>query len=122
MFAFFVRTLRLELADVLAQPFILAAAAKGLPRRRVLWHAFRNALNPMISLAGITIGGLLSGAVVVEKVFAWPGLGALIVDSILSRDLFVALDCVLVSAVLVIVANLLADLILALNDPQIRYK
>lgn len=122
MVGFFTRTLRLELIDVFDQPYILAAAAKGLPAHRVLWHAFRNAVNPVISLTGVTLGGLLSGTVVVEKVFSWPGLGALTVDSILARDLYVALACVLVSAVLVIIANLFADLILAWNDPQIRYE
>lgn len=122
MIGFFVRTLRLELIDVFDQPYILAAAAKGLPTHRVLWHAFRNAVNPIISLTGVTLGGLLSGAVVVEKVFSWPGLGALTVDSILARDLYVALSCVLVSAVVIIIANLAADLLLAWNDPQIRYE
>ena len=122
MVGFFTRTLRLELIDVFDQPYVLAAAAKGLPPYRVLWHALRNALNPVISLTGVTLGGLLSGAVVVEKVFSWPGLGALTVDSILARDLYVALACVLVSALVVIIANLLADLLLAWNDPQIRYE
>lgn len=120
--SFFIRTTRLELIDALDQPYITAAAAKGLPQRRIAWHAFRNAANPLISLAGLTLGGLLSGAVIVEKVFSWPGLGSLTVDSILNRDLFVAIDCVLVSALMVILANLLADLLLALNDPRVRQK
>lgn len=120
--AFLLRALRLELIEVFEQPFILAAVAGGLPPHRVLVRALRHALNPMISLMGVTLGGLLSGAVVVEKVFNWPGLGALIVDSILSRDLFVALNCVLVSAALVIAANLAADLTLAINDHRIRYR
>lgn len=119
--AFFVRNLRLEMIETLRQPFVLAAAARGLPAHRVIFHALRNALNPTISMAGITFGGLLSGSVVVEKLFDWPGLGALTVDSILSRDLFVVLNCVLASALLIAVANLLADLILAWNDPRIRY-
>jgi peptide/nickel transport system permease protein len=118
--AFLVRTIRLEMVEALQQPYVVAAAAKGLPPYRVVYHALRNALNPVISLLGVLLGGLLSGAVVVEKVFRWPGLGALIVDSILSRDLYVALNCVLVSALLVIVANLLADLLLAWNDPRVR--
>lgn len=118
--ALFLRTLRLELLDALAAPYVLAAAARGLPRRRIIWHALRNAANPIISLTGVTLGGLLSGAVVVEKVFSWPGLGSLTVDSILARDLYVALGCVFVSAVLVIVANLAADIVLAWNDPRIR--
>jgi peptide/nickel transport system permease protein len=120
--ALFLRTLRMEMLDVQKQQYVVAAAAKGLPRLRVLWHALRNAANPLISLSGVTLGGLLSGAVIVEKVFGWPGLGSLTVDSILARDLYVALNCVLVSAVLVILANLLADVLLAWNDPRIRYQ
>ena len=86
----------------------------------MVWHALRNAANPVISLAGITLGGLLSGAVVVEEVFGWPGLGSLIVDSLLMRDLYVALNCVLLASFFVIVANFFADLLLALNDPRVR--
>ena len=109
--------------DVLGQDYIVTAKVKGIHERRILyWHALRNAVNPVISLTGVTLGGLLSGAVVVEKVFSWPGLGALTVDSILARDLYVALACVLVSAFVVIIANLLSDLFLAWNDPQIRYE
>ena len=118
--ALFARTLRLEMISVLGQPFTAAAVAKGLPRRRVLWQVLRNAANPVISLVGLTLGGLLSGAVVVEKVFSWPGLGALTVDSILARDLHVALGAVLVSALFVVLANFLADLLLAWNDPRVR--
>jgi peptide/nickel transport system permease protein len=117
--AFLFRTLRLEMIETLSKPFIVAARAKGLPNSKVIWHAFRNSINPVISLAGITLGGLLSGSVVVEKVFNWPGLGALVVDSIISRDLFVALYSVLISAILIILANLLADLLLWMNDPRI---
>lgn len=118
--ALFARTLRLEMVTVLGQPYIAAAVAKGLPRRRVLLHVVRNAANPAISLLGLTLGGLLSGAVVVEKVFSWPGLGALTVDSILARDLHVALGAVLVSAGFVVGANFVADVFLALNDPRVR--
>lgn len=120
--AFFMRTLRLELIESLRQPYILGAAARGLPGYRIFYHALRNSLNPLISLMGLTFGGLLSGSVVVEKVFNWPGLGSLVVDSILARDLYVALNCVLAGAVLVIAANLVADLLLAYNDPRIRYQ
>ncbi len=120
MVAIIVRTLRLELLDVLAQPFVLAATAKGLSRGRLLYHALRNALNPVISIVGLVLGGLLSGSVVVEKVFGWPGLGALTVVSILERDLFVAINCVMTASVLIISVNLLADLALAWNDPRLR--
>jgi peptide/nickel transport system permease protein len=117
--AFLFRTLRLEMMETLSKPYIIAVRAKGLPHYRVIWHVFRNSINPLISLAGITLGGLLSGSVVVEKIFGWPGLGSLVIDSILTRDLFVALYAVLVSALMIIIANLLADLCLWLNDPRI---
>lgn len=120
--AFLARTLRLELIDTLNQPFVIVLISRGLPQRRVLYHALRNAANPLISLTGLTVGGLLSGSVVVEKVFRWPGLGSLIVDSILTRDLFVALNAVLLAALLMIASNLVSDLLLALNDPRIRYR
>lgn len=120
MVAIIVRTLRLELIDVMAQPYILAAEARGLPRRRLLYHALRNALNPVISIVGLILGGLLSGSVVVEKVFEWPGLGALTVSSIIERDLFVSINCVLTASVLIIGTNLLADFALAWNDPRVR--
>ncbi len=120
MVAIIVRTLRLELIDVLDQPYMLAATAKGLSHSRFLYHALRNALNPVISIVGLILGGLLSGSVVVEKVFGWPGLGALTVTSILERDLFVAINCVMTASILIVSANFLADLALALNDPRVR--
>ena len=120
LFSLLARTLRLELVDTLSQPFITALRSKGLPGRRVLWYALRHALNPIISLSGLIVGGLLSGSVVVERVFGWPGLGGLTVASILARDLYVALSCVLVASGLVIAANLAADIVLACNDPRVR--
>ncbi len=122
MVAFFSRTLRLELIDCLSQPYVLTATAKGLPRWRVVGHALRNALNPVISISGLILGGLLSGSVVVEKVFSWPGLGALTVASIVQRDLYVALNCVLVASLLIVASNLASDLLLAWNDPRVRYR
>jgi peptide/nickel transport system permease protein len=118
--AVFLRILRLELVDVLAQPFIASAAARGIPRHRIMFQALRNAANPLISISGVTLAGLLSGAVVAEKVFGWPGLGALTVDAILSRDLYVALFAVLTAAIAVLFANLIADIALYLNDPRVR--
>lgn len=118
--ALFLRSLRAELIETFNHPFLLAAEARGLSRPRLLYHALRSALNPLISLAGMLLGGLLSGAVVVEKVFDWPGMGSLIVDSILSRDLFVALDCLLVASLLVVSVNFVSDFLLALNDPRMR--
>lgn len=120
--AFLLRLLRVEMVEALRKPFVTLAVAKGLPRHKVVYHAFRSAVNPVISASGIILGGFLSGAVIVEKVFHWPGLGALTVDSILARDLFVVSNCVLVAATLTVFANFLADLALAWNDPRIRYR
>ncbi len=114
------RVLRAELLDVFRRPFITAIAAKGVSEWRLLLHALRNAINPVLSLAGLTLGGMLSGAVVVERVFDWPGIGDLTVESILRRDLFVAVNCVVVAAVAFIVANLFTETLQALNDPRMR--
>ncbi|MBI4444965.1 MAG: ABC transporter permease [Acidobacteria bacterium] len=115
------RVLRRQLLETLALPFMKALAAKGLSRRRVLTHAVRHALNPVISLTGSIFAALLSGAVVVEKIFSWPGIGALTVDSIFARDLYIVLNCVLLVGLLTVAANFLADVALAWNDPRIRY-
>jgi peptide/nickel transport system permease protein len=112
--------LREEMIGALSEVFVAAAASRGVPHWRVIWHAFRYAANPAISWVGVSVGGLLSGAVVVEKVFGWPGLGALTVDSILTRDVYVALNCIILSALLVVGGNLGADILLALNDPRVR--
>lgn len=118
--AFLARTLRLQLLAELSQPYVRASRARGVPHWRTLLHALRNALNPIISLVGLLLGALLGGSVVVEKVFNWPGLGALTVSAILERDLFVALNSVLLAALMTILANLASDILLALNDPRVR--
>ncbi len=116
------RTLRTELLETFRRPFMTALAAKGVSRSRFLYHALRNSINPIISLIGLALGGFLSGAVVVESVFDWPGIGALTVHSILGRDLFVAVNCVLVAALAFLAANFLTDILLALNDPRVRHR
>ena len=120
--AFLVRTIRIETIAALGESYTQVAIAQGLPDRRVVLRALRNALNPTISVLGLILGGLLSGAVVVEKIFSWPGLGSLTVDSLLSRDFFVLLNCVLVGSLFVILINLVTDLVLAWSDPRIRYR
>ncbi len=114
------RLLRTGLLETFRQPFITAIAAKGVSRTRLLHHAIRNAVNPVLSFAGLTLGGMMSGAVVVERVFDWPGIGDLTVESILHRDLYVAVNCVVVAAAAFMVANFLAEILQALNDPRIR--
>lgn len=116
------RLLRSSMLDVLSQDFIRTARAKGLRERSVLIrHALRNGLIPVITLAGIQIGYLLSGSVIVEVVFSWPGVGRLIVDSIGARDYPVVQAAVILLALALIIVNLAVDIIYALIDPRIKY-
>ena len=92
-----------------------------LSRREALWkHAFRNALLPLITLLGLVLPGLLSGSVIIERIFAWPGLGRLYFDSILSRDYPVVLALSLVGAVATLAVTLAADIAYAVADPRVR--
>jgi peptide/nickel transport system permease protein len=115
------RYMRSSLLEVLNQDYIRTARAKGLSERRVLiGHALRNALLPMITIAGLQLPTLLSGALVTETVFTWPGMGRLFLDSIGYRDYPMVMGVLMFSAVLVLLGNLLADLCYALADPRIR--
>ena len=107
--------------DVLAQPFVAVARAKGVSETRVLSrHVLRNALSPMLTLLGLSLPALFSGAVFVEAVFAWPGVGRIMVEAVQSRDYPVVMAATAVSAVLVVAGNLLADLLAAWADPRVR--
>jgi peptide/nickel transport system permease protein len=116
-----VRHVRASLIDVLEAPFIHAARAAGIPEQRLLFrHALRAAANPLISLLGLSVGGLLSASLVVEAIMSWPGLGPLLLDAVTARDLHVVVAAVSCSTVLLIVGNLFADGLLYLADPRIR--
>jgi len=116
-----VRYVRSSLLDVLGQEYIRAARAKGISERRVVWvHALRNALPPLIQVMAISLISLLSGALVMEVVFSWPGIGRLTFDAILSRDYPLVLAATAFSAVMVLAANLMADVLHALADPRVR--
>ncbi len=115
------RQARASFGEVLQFPYIRTARAKGLSETRVLTdHAFRNAMLPVVTIIGLQLGTMLSGAVVTETVFAVPGIGRLLVDSILSRDYTVVQGVVVLITVAVIMANLLADITYGLLDPRIR--
>jgi peptide/nickel transport system permease protein len=115
------RYMRSSMLDVINQDYIRTARAKGLPERVVLvHHAIRNALLPMITIAGLQLPTLLSGALVTETVFTWPGMGRLFLDSLGYRDYPVVMGILVFSAILVLVGNLLADLLYAVADPRIR--
>jgi peptide/nickel transport system permease protein len=116
------RLLRSSLLEVLNQDFIRTARAKGLRDRAVLVrHALRNALIPAITVAGLQIGFLLSGSVIVEVVFSWPGVGRLVVDAIGARDYPIVQAAVVLLATALILINLFVDIIYALVDPRISY-
>ena len=117
----FSRYMRNNMLEVLRQDYIRTARAKGLPENTVIYkHALRNALLPVVTMIGLNVGHLVAGAVLTETVFAWPGLGRLIFDSILHRDYPVMLGGLLLVSVCVVVGNLLADLAYAVIDPRIR--
>ena len=115
------RYLRAALHEILDQDYILAARARGLPERRaILRHALRNALLPLITLVGLSLPFLLGGAVVVEVVFGWPGMGRVAIEAIWARDYPVIMATTLVSAVTVVLGSLLADLLYRWADPRVR--
>ena len=116
-----VRHVRASLLEVLATPFIQAARGRGVPPRRLLFRdALRAAANPLISLLGLSIAGLLSTSLVVEAVMGWPGLGPLLLEAIAARDLHLVIGAVMCSTLLLLTGNLIADALLYLADPRIR--
>lgn len=119
--ASYARQTRAAMIDALGDPCIRTARAKGAPERRVLLHhALPNASIPIITIAGLDFATLVSGALVVETVFAWPGMGKLIYDAILGNDYNLALLALMLTAIVTLAANLLADLAQMAIDPRIR--
>lgn len=115
------RYMRASMLDVINQDFIRTARSKGLPERRILLHhAIRNALLPMITVAGLQLPTLLSGALVTETVFTWPGMGRLFLDSIGYRDYPTVMGLLMFTAMLVLLGSLLADLLYGVADPRLR--
>ncbi len=120
--AAWMRYIRSSMLEVIRQDFVRTAQAKGLRDRVVLYsHAFRNALLPLVTLVGLSIPDLFGGAVIIEQVFAWNGVGRLINDAAQSSDYTLVMGAVLMLAVLTLLANLLADVLYAILDPRIRY-
>jgi peptide/nickel transport system permease protein len=121
--AIYTRLMRASMLEVYSLDFITTARAKGVPEGAIAWrHAARNALLPVVTLAGLQFGHLLGGSVLVETVFGWPGLGRLVFDSLLQRDLNLLLGILFVSSVVVVLANLAADLTYGFLDPRIVHK
>jgi peptide/nickel transport system permease protein len=121
--ALYTRLMRASVIDQSVMDYVTTARAKGLNERQVLWrHLLRNACLPVVTMAGVQAGALLGGAVVVETVFAWPGLGLLAYESLFARDLNLLLGIFFVSACLVVAVNLAVDLVYALLDPRIELR
>ncbi|HEY9599773.1 MAG TPA: ABC transporter permease [Cyanophyceae cyanobacterium] len=120
-FAGLQRITRGEMLDVLRQDYIQTARAKGLPENRVIYvHALRNAINPLVTLLGFEFASLLSGAFIAEFFFNWPGLGRLILQAVIAKDLYLVMASLMMGGVMLIAGNLLADLLLKAVDPRIR--
>jgi peptide/nickel transport system permease protein len=116
------RQMRANLLDVLRLEYVTTARAKGLPERVVIWkHAVRNALNPLITLFGFTLAALLSGSFIVETVMGWPGLGSLTLEALRRQDLYLVMGSVMMASTMLVLGNLVADILLAVVDPRIRY-
>ncbi|MGE8397603.1 MAG: ABC transporter permease [Comamonas sp.] len=119
--AILARFTRSAMVEVLGQPYVRTALAKGLSWRQVVFfHALPNAAIPTVTLVGMMVGGLIAGAVVVESVFSWPGEGRLLVDAVMSRDLAVVQAILLIVAVSMVVANLVVDAVDVILDPRLR--
>lgn len=120
--AFIARMTRSTMLEILSQDYTTTARSKGLTEKVVvIKHALKNAMIPIITVIGLQFGMLLGGAVLTETVFAWPGLGRLIVDSILARDYAVTQGAILIFGLLYVLVNLVVDLLYAVLDPRIRY-
>ena len=118
--AIYARLTRAAMLEVQRQDFVRTAQAKGLhPWRVTVRHVLRNALMPLTTIVGIHFGTLLGGAAVTETVFSWPGLGRLALDAVMARDFSVLLGVLLLSSLLVIIANVLVDLLQAWLDPRV---
>ena len=121
--AILARMTRASLLEELREPYVQAARARGTSRARaVLRHAFRNSLIPVVTLVGLQFGGVLTGAVITETIFAWPGVGRLLIQSIGFRDYPLVQGCILFIAMTYVGMNLLTDLVYGVLDPRIRYE
>ena len=117
------RQMRANMLDVLDSDYVKFARAKGLPEFTVIYkHALRNAINPMITLLGFEFAGLLSGAALTEYVFQYPGLGRLILEAVMKSDINLVMASLMMGAVMLVLGNLIADILLIITDPRIRMK
>ena len=118
-----VRLVRSAMIEALHSEYVMFARAKGLPEKQVIFrHALRNALNPFITLLGFEIANLLSGAALIEIIVNWPGMGMLMLDAVLSQDLYLVMGGLYIGAIMLIIGNLIADILLAKLDPRVRQR
>ncbi|MCL0084667.1 ABC transporter permease [Thermodesulfovibrionales bacterium] len=123
MAAITTRLIRSSMLEVLKADYIRTARAKGLKEKVVIYkHALKNAMIPVVTIVGLQFASLLEGAVIVEVIFAWPGIGRLLVDSIFARDFMLIQGCILFIAAMFVLVNLLVDISYAYLDPKIRYE
>ena len=119
--AFYTRLTRSQMLETLNEDYIRTARAKGLPERVVVRkHALRAGLTPIVTAAGLDLAGLLGGAIILETIFSLPGLGSLAVSAVLDPDLAILVGVTLLTAVFIIIANLVVDLLYAVIDPRVR--
>lgn len=117
------RIMRGNMLEVLREQYITTARAKGLPENKVIYrHALRNAINPMVTIFGYEFSALLSGAALTEIVCNYPGIGSIMLDAVRSQDTFLVMGSMMISGVLLLLGNLIADILLAYVDPRIRYE
>jgi len=121
--ALLARITRASVIEELRELYVLAARARGVSRSRsILTHAFRNSLIPIVTVLGLQFGSLLTGAVITETIFAWPGVGRLLIQSINFRDYPLVQGCILLIAISYVTMNLLVDVLYGFLDPRIRYE
>jgi peptide/nickel transport system permease protein len=121
--AYYSRFIQANMQEVIRQDYVRTARAKGVPPARVIWHhAFRNTLIPLVTLLGLTLPHVLSGAVILEQIFTWPGMGRLYFESILQRDYPTIMGLTLMFSVLVLIGQLLADVLYAVVDPRVTFQ
>ncbi|MEM7536861.1 MAG: ABC transporter permease [Chloroflexota bacterium] len=120
--ATFMRYTRFSVLEVRQEDYVRTARAKGLRERVITWrHIFRNAILPVVTIVGLSLRSLVAGALFIETIYSWPGMGALLVDAVAARDYPMVMGIMLVTAIVVLLANLATDLTYAVVDPRIRY-
>lgn len=116
----FIRYTRGQMLEVLGQDYVRTARAMGMPERRVTWYAFRNTMLPLITLIGLAIPSLFAGSAIIERVFSWPGVGNLIVQSAIDRDYTISMGVVVFIAFITLLSSFLTDLLYGVADPRVQ--